>query len=78
VDYRQQAESERTRLTAIAEREIADKKTDLLLGLISDEDREKLKAWRIYAKELQGLDFSTIADRTAYDNIVWPDAPQSI
>ncbi|EMK8764513.1 tail fiber assembly protein [Escherichia coli] len=78
VDYRQQAESERARLTAIAEREISDKKTDLLLGSISDEEKEKLKAWRVYAKELQAMDFSTIADKTAYDNIVWPESPQNI
>ncbi len=78
VDYRQQAESERARLTAIAEREISDKKTDLLPGSISDEEKEKLKAWRVYAKELQAMDFSTIADKTAYDNIVWPESPQNI
>lgn len=77
VDYRQQAESERARLTAIAEREISDKKTDLLLGIISDEEKEKLKAWRVYAKELQAMDFSTIADKTAYDNIAWPELPQN-
>ncbi|OSL95269.1 tail fiber assembly protein [Escherichia coli] len=78
VDYRQQAESECARLTAIAEREISDKKTDLLLGIISDEEKEKLKAWRIYVKELLAMDFSTIADKAAYDNIVWPESPQNI
>ncbi|HCN8164414.1 TPA: tail fiber assembly protein, partial [Escherichia coli] len=57
VDYRQQAESERARLTAIAEREISDKKTDLLLGIIGDEEKEKLTVWRIYAKSLQAMDF---------------------
>ncbi|EQB3198999.1 tail fiber assembly protein [Escherichia coli] len=78
VDYRQQAESERARLTAIAEREISDKKTDLLLGSISDEEKEKLKAWRVYANELQAMDFSTIADKAAYNNIAWPESPQNI
>ncbi|PBU36138.1 tail fiber assembly protein [Escherichia coli] len=78
VDYRLLAESERARLTAIVEREISDKKTDLLLGIISDEEKEKLKAWRVYAKELQVMDFSAIVDKTAYDNIAWPESPQNI
>ncbi len=78
VDYRQQAESERARLTVIAEREISDKKTDLLLGIISDEEKEKLKAYRIYAKSLQAMDFSSVTDKVAYDNIAWPESPQNI
>ncbi len=78
VNYQQQAESARTRLITVAEREISDKKTDLLLEIISDEEKEKLKALRIYVKKLQTMDFSTIADKTAYDNIVWPESPQNI
>ncbi|WP_338302171.1 tail fiber assembly protein, partial [Escherichia coli] len=50
---------------------------DLLLGLISDEDREKLKAYRIYAKSLQAMDFSTIADKTSYNAIEWPVSPEA-
>lgn len=78
VDYRLQAESECARLTAIAEREISDKKTDLLLGIISDEEKEKLKAWRIYAKELQAMDLSTITDKTSYRAIEWPASPEPL
>ncbi|WP_449266332.1 tail fiber assembly protein, partial [Escherichia coli] len=51
---------------------------DLLLGLISDEDREKLKAWRIYAKELQAMDLSTITDKTSYRAIEWPASPEPL
>ncbi|HIA3424027.1 TPA: tail fiber assembly protein, partial [Escherichia coli] len=50
---------------------------DLLLGLISDEDKEKLKAWRMYAKSLQALDFSTITDKTSYRAIEWPVPPEA-
>ncbi|MCK3594109.1 tail fiber assembly protein, partial [Escherichia coli] len=46
-------------------------------GLISDEDREKLKAYRIYAKSLQAMDFSAITDKTTYNNISWPGAPKT-
>jgi len=47
------------------------------LGLISDEDREKLKAWRIYAKSLQAMDFSTTTDKTSYNAINWPERPDA-
>ncbi|WP_139341383.1 tail fiber assembly protein, partial [Shigella sonnei] len=49
---------------------------DLLLGLISDEDREKLKAYRIYAKSLQAMDFSTITDKSSYNAIEWSVSPE--
>ncbi|EHY3291696.1 tail fiber assembly protein, partial [Escherichia coli] len=48
----------------------------LLLGLISDEDKEKLKACRIYAKSLQAMDFSTITDKSSYNAIEWPVSPE--
>ncbi|MEB7742038.1 tail fiber assembly protein, partial [Escherichia coli] len=54
-----------------------EREKDLLLGLISDEDREKLKAWRIYAKSLQAMDFSTITDKTSYTAIEWPVSPET-
>ncbi|WP_139339761.1 tail fiber assembly protein, partial [Shigella sonnei] len=50
---------------------------DLLLGLISDEDREKLKAYRIYAKSLQAMDFSAITDKATYNAINWPERPDA-
>ena len=78
VDYRQRAESERARFIEIAEREISDKKTDLLLGLISDEDKEKLKVWRIYTKTLREMTFSQVTDKSSYAAIVWPELPQNI
>ncbi|HBD1923104.1 TPA: tail fiber assembly protein [Escherichia coli] len=77
VDYRLLAESERARLTATAEREISDKKTDLLLGIISDIEIEKLVAWRIYAKSLQAMDFSTVTGKTSYNAIEWPVSPEA-
>ncbi|EAA0484766.1 tail fiber assembly protein, partial [Shigella flexneri] len=43
---------------------------------ISDEDREKLKAYRIYAKSLQAMDFSVITDKTSYNAIEWPASPE--
>ncbi|WP_370427920.1 tail fiber assembly protein, partial [Escherichia coli] len=77
VDYRQQAESERARLTAIAEREISDKKVDLLLGILSDEEKEILKQWRTYIMDLKDVDLNHIHDKATYDRIKWPRAPES-
>lgn len=76
-DYGKKAEDERVRKLKDVSRLTAEWEKDLLLGLISDEDKEKLRAYRIYAKELQVMDFSTIADKTAYNNIAWPEQPQN-
>ena len=51
---------------------------DLLLGLISDADREKMKAWRIYAKSLQAMDFSAVTDKVSYNAIEWPVSPGTL
>ncbi|EFA5323166.1 tail fiber assembly protein [Escherichia coli] len=77
-DYKLKAEDERDALLQQASIMTSEWEKDLLLGLISNEDREKLKAWRVYAKELQVMDFSAIVNKTAYDNIVWPESPQNI
>ena len=77
-DYKLKAEDERDALLAQVSIRTSEWEKDLLLGLISDEEKEKLKAWRVYAKELQVIDFSAIVDKTAYDNIAWPESPQNI
>ncbi|WP_202383488.1 tail fiber assembly protein, partial [Escherichia coli] len=59
-DYKLKAEDERDALLAQVSIRTSEWEKDLLLGLISDEDREKLKAYRIYAKSLQAMDFSAV------------------
>ncbi|HCL9716135.1 TPA: tail fiber assembly protein [Escherichia coli] len=76
-DYKLKAEGERDALLKQVSIMTSEWEKDLLLGLISDEDREKLKAYRIYAKSLQALDFSTIADKTSYNAIEWPVSPEA-
>ncbi|HFN5907043.1 TPA: tail fiber assembly protein [Escherichia coli] len=76
-DYKLKAEDERDALLKQVSIMTSDWEKDLLLGLISDEDREKLKAYRIYAKSLQAMDFSTIADKTSYNAIEWPVSPEA-
>ncbi len=77
VDYRLLAESERARLTAIAEREISDKKTDLLLGIINNGEKEMLKLWRMYIRNLKNIDFNHIHDKSSFDSIKWPCDPEN-
>lgn len=76
-DYKLKAEDERDALLKQVSIMTSDWEKDLLLGLISDEDREKLKAYRIYVKSLQAMDFSTIADKTSYNAIEWPVSPEA-
>ncbi|EMB3552552.1 tail fiber assembly protein, partial [Escherichia coli] len=76
-DYKLKAEDERDVLLKQVSIMTSEWEKDLLLGLISDEDREKLKAYRIYAKSLQTMDFSTITDKTSYNAIEWPVSPEA-
>lgn len=77
-DYKLKAEDERDALLKQVSIVTSEWEKDLQLGLISDEDKEKLKAYRIYAKKLQMMDFSNISDKATYNNIVWPEPPQNI
>lgn len=76
-DYKLKAEDERDALLKQVSIMTSEWEKDLLLGLISDEDRGKLKAYRIYAKSLQAMDFSAITDKPTYNNISWPEQPQN-
>ena len=76
-DYKLKAEDERDALLKQVSIMTSEWEKDLLLGLISDEDREKLKAYRIYAKSLQAMDFSTITDKASYNAIEWPVSPEA-
>ncbi|HDQ7021583.1 TPA: tail fiber assembly protein [Escherichia coli] len=76
-DYKLKAEDERDALLKQVSIMTSDLEKDLLLGLISDEDREKLKAYRIYAKSLQAMDFSPITDKASYNAIEWPVSPET-
>ncbi|HBA8014329.1 TPA: tail fiber assembly protein, partial [Escherichia coli] len=76
-DYKLKAEDERDALLQRGSIMTSEWEKDLLLGLISDEDREKLKAYRIYAKSLQAMDFSPITDKASYNAIEWPVSPEA-
>lgn len=63
------AEEARAALISEADIIMADWIIDLQLGTITDDDRQKLIAWRAYKEELKALDLSSAPD------IVWPPKP---
>lgn len=63
------AETYRRNLIAQAEKTMAGWILDLNLGLISEEDKQKLIAWRLYVKELDALELD------AAPEIEWPPLP---
>ncbi|WP_045441332.1 tail fiber assembly protein [Citrobacter sp. S-77] len=75
-DYALKAEDERNILLSKISSKTSEWEKDLLLGLISEEDKERLKACRVYAKALQAMDFSIVADKASYSAIQWPAFPE--
>ena len=63
------AEAIREQLKADAEEIMSGWILDLNLGLISDEDKQKLIAWRLYVKALEALELDAAPD------IEWPAKP---
>lgn len=64
-----QAEAEKQSLLANAEAVTADWRTELALGIISNEDKAKLTEWMQYIKAVKAVDVSTAPD------ISWPEPP---
>lgn len=64
-----EAENRKAQLLAEAAQYTRDWQTDLLLGIITDEDKARLIAWRGYAKKVGAIDTSFAPD------INWPAKP---
>ncbi|WP_256380175.1 tail fiber assembly protein [Cedecea sp. FDAARGOS_727] len=65
----QEAENRKAQLLAEAMEITREWQTDLLLGIISDEDKSRLIAWRSYVKKLNEVDATSVPD------ISWPYKP---
>ncbi|EBR0950783.1 tail fiber assembly protein [Salmonella enterica subsp. enterica serovar Abony] len=76
VDYQAKAETTRQKLLDAANSAIADWRTELALGEISDEDKASLVKWMTYIKKLKALDLSGVKDETDYNAIKWPAKPE--
>lgn len=69
-EQRAAAEQFRDGLLQNANKVTADWRTELALGIISDEDKEKLIKWMQYIKDVKAVDVSTAPE------ILWPDKPE--
>ena len=63
------AEQQCQQLLLKADEVTADWRVELMLGDISEEDKEKLSAWMDYKKQVKAVDTSTAPD------ITWPTPP---
>ncbi|WP_049246328.1 tail fiber assembly protein [Morganella morganii] len=65
------AESQKQALIAEASQKTQLWQTQLMLDIITDEDKASLKEWMLYVQEVQAVDSSLGAD------VVWPTPPAS-
>ncbi|EKJ5425042.1 tail fiber assembly protein [Salmonella enterica] len=75
--YANKAEAERQKRLSEAEDIIADWKTELGLGIISEEDKARLTQWMPYIRALKALNFDTITDESSLNAINWPERPDA-
>lgn len=68
----QQGESYRKQLLDEADAVMLDWRTELMLGEISQENKEKLSSWLAYKRDVKGVDV-----RTDPSTATWPDKPKS-
>ncbi|EAY7431598.1 tail fiber assembly protein, partial [Salmonella enterica] len=55
---------------------IADWRTELALGEISDDDKASLTKWMAYIRALKTLDLTAVPDEATFIAIRWPALPQ--
>lgn len=65
------AEQVRQQLLAQADATMLDWRTELMLGEISDANREKLSAWLAYKNDVKSVDVTT-----APEHVSWPVPPE--
>ncbi|EAR4688858.1 tail fiber assembly protein [Salmonella enterica] len=76
VDYQAKAEVARQKLLNDANSTIADWRTELALGEISDDNKASLTKWMSYIKALKALDLTDVSDEATFTAIRWPALPQ--
>ncbi|EBE5398346.1 tail fiber assembly protein [Salmonella enterica] len=76
VDYQAKAETTRQKLLNDADNAIKDWRTELTLGIISDENKAPLILWMNYINVLKSLDLTGVSDEATFTAIRWPALPQ--
>lgn len=77
IDWQAKGEQQRQSLLTTASEVIADWRTELQLGMISDVDKASLVEWMTYIKALKSLDLNNISDEKSLGLITWPSKPKS-
>ncbi|MCV5409911.1 tail fiber assembly protein, partial [Escherichia coli] len=75
-EWQAKAESQRSALISDAKERISLWQSELLLDIITNDDKESLTEWLAYIKALQALDLSGVTDEASYNATVWPDEPR--
>ncbi|CNU61162.1 tail fiber assembly protein [Salmonella enterica subsp. enterica serovar Bovismorbificans] len=76
VDYQAKAETTRQKLLNDADNAIKDWRTELTLGIISDENKAALILPMNYINVLKSLDLTGVSDEATFTAIRWPALPQ--
>lgn len=71
----QLAEEKRQRLLSETNAITGDWRTELLLGIINDDDKVRLAEWMVYIKALKNMDLSAIINEDSVNSLEWPVAP---
>jgi len=74
-EWQEKAESLRQSLLKEAGDVTSDWRTELQLGIISDEDKEILIEWMAYIKALKALNLSSISNEAGFEAFTWPCKP---
>ncbi|EDF6032314.1 tail fiber assembly protein, partial [Salmonella enterica] len=69
-------ETTRQKLLNDANNVIKDWRTELTLGIISDENKVTLINWMGYINKLKDIDFSQVNDEATFEKIKWPELPK--
>ncbi|EEK8231562.1 tail fiber assembly protein [Salmonella enterica] len=72
VDYQAKAETTRQKLLNDADNAIKDWRTELTLGIISDENKAALILWMNYINALKSLELTDVSDEATFTAIRWP------
>ncbi|EAA0608627.1 tail fiber assembly protein [Salmonella enterica] len=76
VDCQAKAETTRQKLLNDAGNAIKDWRTELTLGIISDENKAALILWMNYINILKSLDLTGVSDEATFTAIRWPSLPR--
>jgi len=76
IDWQERAEQQRKNHIATANETTADWRTELQLGVISDDEKSALVIWMAYIRALKALDLTAIDSEAAFDAVEWPAMPE--